>query len=269
MQQDQADTENRDSLVDVITLLRYEERQDLSGLLADAYVVFDYLDTAFPLTGGEATFELVEANIHAPVSACKKLRDLSGEDHAVILNALQEAWPTSKAGGMYIQSVSFTITRESLSDGLTHLFTSPLGWQSVDRRMDRIRELLTTASTEEHFQEIGLQCRQCLISVAQTVFDSAQHPPLPNDAVEVSKNDSKRMINRYVASECPGSSRREVRKCAYSAVDLANKLTHSDTATHSDALLCAQATFNMVGLLAIVSGKRDRDELRSNGVCVD
>lgn len=269
MQQDQAETENRDSLADVIALLRYEERQDLSRLLADAYLVFDYLDTAFPLTGGEGTFELVEANIHAPISDCKKLRNLSDEDHAVICDALREAWPTSQAGGMYIQSVSFTFTRESLSDGLTHLFTSPLGWQSVDRRLDRIQELLTTASTEEHFQEIGLQCRQGLISVAQAVFDSAQHPPLPNDVARVSKSDAKRMLGRYVASACSGHSGREVRKCANSAVDLANKVTHSESSTYSDAALCAQATFNVVGLLAIVSGKRDREELRSNSDCVD
>lgn len=204
MQSKQGDMENMASLADVLAILRHEDRQDLSVLLADAYVVYEYLDTVFSLTGGDAEFHLVEAIIYAPISACKALRELPKEDEDVILNALQEIFPYTEAGGTVIRTVSFNIKTDSLRDGLTLLFANPIGWHSVDRKMNRIRELLTTASTEEHFQELGVVCRQGLISVAQAVFDSTQHPPLPNDNTGVSKNDVKRMVVRYVASECPG-----------------------------------------------------------------
>ena len=174
---------------------------------------------------------------------------------------LSEIWPASEAGGMVIQNVSYNINKDSLRDGLTHLFTNPLGWQRVDRTMGRIRELLTTASTEEQFQEVGVLCRDGLISVAQAVFDARQHPKLPDDNTDATDTDVKRMIARFVAAECPGASSQEVRKCVNSAVDLANKVTHRRTSAYRDAALCAQATFNVIGLITLISGKRDRDEL--------
>ena len=248
-----------DSLADVVAILRYEGRQDLSALLVDAYVDFEYLDTGFSMTS-DAEFDLHNAAIYAPISACKALRDIPQEDENLILGALQEVWPTSQSGGMAIQSVSYNINKDSLGDDLNHLFTDPIGWQRVDRTMDRIRELLATASTQEQFQEVGVLCRDGLISLAQAVFDSERHPPLPDDNTDVSDTDVKRMIARYVASECPGASSQEVRKCVNSAVDLANKVTHRRTSAYRDAALCVQATFNVIGLIAIISGKRDRDE---------
>ncbi len=264
MDSDQGDTQSMESLEDVVAILRYEDRQDLAALLTDAYVDFEYVDMRFSLTS-DAHFELVNATIYASISSCKALRELSKEDKGVILDSLREVWPASEAGGMHIQSISYNINKDSLTDGLTHLFTNPIGWQRVDRTMDRIRELLTTASTEEQFQEVGVLCREGLISVAQAVFDAKQHPPLPNDNTEVSATDVKRMIARYVASECPGASSREVRKCVNSAVDLANKVTHRRTSVYSDAALCAQAMFNVIGLIAIISGKHDRAARQQKG----
>ena len=150
-------------LGDVIAFLRFEGREDLSALLADAYVDFEYLDTVFSITG-DAELQLTNANIYAPISASKTLRELSKGDKDLILDSLREVWPVSESGGMVIQSVSYTINKESLSVATTHLFTSPIGWQRVDRTMDRIRELLVTASTEEQYQEVGVLCREGLIS---------------------------------------------------------------------------------------------------------
>lgn len=253
------DTKNLNSLANVIAILRYENREDLSALLADANADFEYLDTGFSMTS-DAEIDFVNAAIYAPIPACKALRELSKKDQETILDALREVWPASEAGGMYIRDVSYNINKDSLRDGLTHLFSNPLGWQRVDRTMDRIRELLTTASTEEHFQEVGVLCREGLISVAQAVFDPRQHPSLLNDNADVSDTDVKRMIARYVAVECSGSSDQEVRRCVNSAVDLANKVTHRRTSDYRGAALCAQAAFNVIGLIALISGKRDRDE---------
>ncbi len=250
-----------DALTDVIAILRYEGRQDLSALLSDAYVEFEYLDTGFSLMS-DAEIEFVNAAVYAPIPACKALRDLGENDQGKILDALREVWPASEAGGMFIRDVSYNINKDSLRDGLTHLFTNPIGWQRVDRTMERIRELLATASTEEHFQEVGVLCREGLISVAQAVFDPGLHPPLSNDNTEVSSTDVKRMLARYVAVEYPGASDQEFRKCVNSTVDLANKVTHRRTSDYRGAALCAQATFNVIGLISLVSGRRDREEPR-------
>ena len=43
MQRYQGDKENMESLADVVAILRYEDLQDLSTLLADAFVEFQYL----------------------------------------------------------------------------------------------------------------------------------------------------------------------------------------------------------------------------------
>ena len=242
-----------------MAILRYEDRDDLSALLADAYVDFEHLDMAFSPTS-DADIEIVNGTIYAPMAACKGLRSLDEKDQDLVRDAMQEIWPVSEAGGMYIKKVNFNISRDSLRDGLTHLFTSPTGWQRVDRTMDRIRELLATASTEEHFQEVGVLCREGLISVAQAVFDPTRHPPLPNENTDVSDTDAKRMLARYVAVEYSGASGQEVRKCVNSAVDLANKMTHGRASDHRGAALCAQVTFNVVGLISLIASKRDRIE---------
>ena len=255
----EGNTDGLDSLADVIAILRYKDRQHLAALLTAAYVDFEYLDMGFSYTS-DAEIVFVNGVIHAPISACMALRDLSQKDQDDILDALQEVWPVTEAGGMYIKNISFNISKDSLGDELTNLFTSSTGWQRVDRTLGRIRELLATASTEEHFQEVGVLCREGLISVAQAVFDPRQHPPLPNDNTDASDTDVKRMLARYVAVEHYGASGQEVRKCVNSSVDLANKVTHRRSSTYRDAALCAQATFNVVGLISLISGKRDRDE---------
>ena len=249
-----------ESLRDIVAILRHEGRQDLAALLFSAFVDFEYVDTGFSMTS-DAEFELSIANIYSPMAACKALRELSNGDKDIILNALQEVWPCGEGGGMVIQSVSYSIDKDSLRDDITELYANPIGWHRVDRTTDRIRELLATASTVEHFQEVGVLCREALISMAQAVFDPKQHPTLSNDNTDVSQTDVKRMIARYVSSEYPGARGQEIRKCVHSTVDLANQATHRRNSDFRDAALCAQATMNAIGLIAVISGKRDRGEL--------
>ena len=259
MQTSRGDTDTFGSLADVVAILRHEDRQDLAALLADAYVDFEYIDTGFSMTS-DAEFDMVNAAINAPMSACKALRALSQDDESAILSALQDAWPLSQAGGMVIRSVTYNVDTDKLRNSLTCLFESPTGWHRVDRTMDRIRELLVTASTEEHFQEIGVVCREGLISMAQAVFDASKHNPPLGGGKGVSPSHVKQMIEFYVNSELPGASNKEIRKCVGSTVDLANKVTHRRTSTYRDAALCAQATFNAIGLISIISGKRDLEK---------
>ncbi len=118
----EGNTDGLDSLADVIAILRYKDRQHLAALLTAAYVNFEYLDMGFSYTS-DAEIVFVNGVIHAPISACMALRDLSQKDQDDILDALQEVWPVTEAGGMYIKNISFNISKDSLGDELTHLFT--------------------------------------------------------------------------------------------------------------------------------------------------
>jgi hypothetical protein len=54
----------------------------------------------------------------------------------------------------------------------------PTGWSRVDRTVTSIRHNLAAGKTEEHFQAVGLLCREALISLAQAVFVADDHPTL-------------------------------------------------------------------------------------------
>jgi hypothetical protein len=131
----------------------------------------------------------------------------------------------------------------------------PTGWERVDRAIGTAREQLAEASAEEHFQSVGLLCREILISLGQSVFDPDAHPT--TDGVAASKSDAKRMLDAYISASLPGAHNKVARQHARSAFDLANELQHRRTANFRDAALCMEATSAVVNVIAIVSGRRD------------
>lgn len=136
------------------------------------------------------------------------------------------------------------------------VFEEPTGWNRVDRSMGEIKLQLAKASSEEHFQGIGLLARETLISLAQAVYDSELHPIL--DGKEASKTDAKRMLDAYIAVELKGKPNENIRRHARASLDLANDLTHRRTADFRLAALCAEATNAVINILSIISGRRDR-----------
>ena len=136
------------------------------------------------------------------------------------------------------------------------VFEEPTGWPRVDRAIYEIRRRLEQAETEEHFQAVGLLCREVLISVAQVVYDPQRH--ISGDGVAPSETDAKRMLDSYIATELTGGSNEGLRRHAKAALSLANDLQHSRTADYRQAALCAEATTSVVNIVAIISGRRDR-----------
>jgi hypothetical protein len=166
--------------------------------------------------------------------------------------------PTYQSRRDYIRELfgpTETQLREGPSSRRTAVFAEPTGWTRVDRTLGEARQRLESATNEEHFQTVGLLCREAIISLAQTVFDPDRHPPL--DDVEVSKTDAKRMLDQYLAVEVAGKSNSIARKHAKASLDLANELTHKRTAEFREAALCAEATAAVINIIAILSGKRD------------
>lgn len=134
----------------------------------------------------------------------------------------------------------------------------PTGWPRVDRCTDKIRKALETAKNEEDFQAVGLLCREATISLAQAVYDPAEHGSL--DGVTSSSTDAKRMLENYIAKTLAGESHDYHRKFARAAYDLAAHLQHRRTAEFRDATLCAEATCSLVNIIAVISGHRDPEK---------
>ena len=134
------------------------------------------------------------------------------------------------------------------------VFDEPTGWPKVDRQCLEMRSRLDAAATEEQFQAVGLLCREVLISAAQEVHDPARHPPV--DETKPSDTDAKRMLEAIFEVEMKGSSNEEARAHAKAAVRLALALQHKRLADFRTAALCAEGTFSVVNMLAIISGRR-------------
>jgi hypothetical protein len=131
----------------------------------------------------------------------------------------------------------------------------PTGWERVDRCVEKARVCLGTARVEEDFQQVGLYCREVLISVAQAVHDPQRHPPL--DDTTPSQTDAKRMLEAFIAVELGGGSNEITRKHAKAALDLAVSLQHDRHASFRTAAMCEEATTSVLNLVAILSGRRD------------
>jgi hypothetical protein len=138
----------------------------------------------------------------------------------------------------------------------TILEDSPTGWNRVDRGVDKCRHQLSFAQEEEDFQQVGLLCREILISLAQAVYDPTLHESL--DGTEPSPTDAKRMLESFIEHELEGKSNYAARRHAKASLDLANELQHRRTAAFRLAALCAEATTSVVNTVTIISGRRDQ-----------
>ncbi|UVT20814.1 MAG: hypothetical protein H8K03_02520 [Nitrospira sp.] len=136
----------------------------------------------------------------------------------------------------------------------TEIFEEPTGWQKVDGQFQEVRLRLDTAVSEEHFQTVGLLCREVLITAAQTVYNANLHPTI--DGIAPSATDAKRMLEAVFERELFGSANEESRAHAKAALKLALALQHMRTANFRTAALCAEATASVVNLLAILAGRR-------------
>lgn len=140
--------------------------------------------------------------------------------------------------------------------GRVEVFSEPTGWQKVDRQLQEMRDRLDMADAEEKYQAVGLLCREVLISVAQQMFDARKHSTI--DGIPPSDTDAKRLLEAIFEAELKGSANEEARGHAKAAVRLALALQHKRTADFKMAALCAEGTWSVVNMLAILAGRRGR-----------
>lgn len=162
---------------------------------------------------------------------------------------------------VYVSGLYQALIDQVRAGGATapRVFQEPTGWERVDRGVYEIRRRLEQAQNEEQFQAVGLLCRETLISLAQVVYDAQRHPT--EDGVTPSETDAKRMLDAYVSVELAGGANEGVRRHAKAALTLANDLQHHRTAEFRQAALCAEATTSVVNIIAVISGRRDRQRL--------
>lgn len=134
------------------------------------------------------------------------------------------------------------------------IIKEPTGWEKVDRQIQETKLRLDTASSEEHYQTIGLISREVLISLAEATYDVEKYPPL--DGISPSKTDAGRMLESLLEIELKGGTNKEARSHAKAALKLAIALQHKRTADFKTAVLCAEATASVVNIVAIICGRR-------------
>lgn len=243
----------------VSNLLRRQGRTDLARLLVHSKVCFEWYQEVSTLDG-TLDVSLVVSVVHAPFDNYYKLSALSQKDTNEILEAMQTIWPYNETDREAITRITFQLDAESLNEEPLTLFREPFGWSHVDNTLDDIRTKLTIASDGNDYAEVGLLCRRVLVELGRTIFDPEKHPPLNPDDANVSPDDIKRISDRYLSVEMEGPSQRTARQCVRSAVQLASELVHNNNLNYRDAMLCAQATFNAIGLVAVISGNREATE---------
>ncbi len=218
----------------------------------DATVFFEVYDEAYPFDG-DPEISMLSAVVHAPFSQYQDLCGLSREDTDAVLSAMQTVWPFTETDREAISQIAFQLDVASLDEGPLVLIQETSGWSQIDKSLEHIRARLADASDGEAYAEVGVLCRRVLVELGRTISDPDKYPPLDADDANASPDDVKRVVRRFLAVEAAGPSQQSVRQCVRSAVDLAGQLVHGTNATHRDALLCAQATFNAVGLMSILS----------------
>lgn len=243
-------------LARVSSLLRRQGSVGLSRLLANATVDFEWYDEGYPLDGSPE-ITLVSAVVNAPGSDYDKLRSISSDDSNEILEAIRAVWPSNDDYPELIYRISFQLDAQSLDEEPLILLQETVGWSHIDDTLNAILARLAMASDEDAYAEVGLLCRRVLVELGRTIFDPEKHPPLGTDDSNVGPDDIKRIAGRFLSVEMAGPAQQIARQCVRSAVQLASELVHSTNSTYRDAMLCAQATFNSVGLLRIVARNRE------------
>jgi hypothetical protein len=209
-----------------------------------------FYDTRFHLLRGsdDAFLRFLCESLHPVVRP-------SGDEVSKLLKVYNDAlgkdnWQITKIGEI---SDRPTFAAQKLG-GRIELFEEPTGWRKVDRQIQEVRLRLDTANSEEQYQTVGLLCREVLISVAQEVYCPDKHPTV--DGIRSADTDARRMLDAIFEAELRGSTNEEARAHAKAAVRLALALQHKRTADFKTAALCAEGTWSVVNMLAVITRRR-------------
>lgn len=146
-----------------------------------------------------------------------------------------------------------------ISDNSSSSIVSPIvelsDWERINRTVIKIKQNSIVAKNEEDYQQIGLLCREVIISLAQAVYNPVIHGTKDEKGTEIGKTDAVRMIGNYINVQLAGSSNEELRTYAKATNKLANLLTHKRDAEKQDMLLSVSATIALINFVGILEEK--------------
>lgn len=129
------------------------------------------------------------------------------------------------------------------------------GWDRINRTVVKIKQDSVTARIEEDYQQIGLLCREVIISLSQAVYQPEVHGAIDEEGKMIGKTDANRMISNYLTYKLAGSSNQELRTYAKNTNKLANMLTHKRDASRKDMLMAVSATIALINFIGILEDK--------------
>lgn len=119
----------------------------------------------------------------------------------------------------------------------------------VYRKLKQASAVLNDAKEIEHFQNIGMICRETLIELSNSVYS----PEMANGEEQPKKSDFKNKIRLFIASALTGPDNADYRsyykKVSEIAWDYANKITHSTSSTIYEASICVTLGISIVTII--------------------
>lgn len=128
-------------------------------------------------------------------------------------------------------------------------------WERIKRTIIKIKMNSGSAQNEEDYQQVGLLCREVIISLAQVAYNPTLHGIADEKGTTIGKTDAVRMIGNYLNVTLSGSSNEELRQYAKATNKLANLLTHKRDATKKDMMMAVSATIALINFIGILEGK--------------
>ena len=116
------------------------------------------------------------------------------------------------------------------------------------RKLKNIASLIDVAKEIEDFQAIGVQCREILIELGNTIYQ----PEMSGVEEQPKASNFKKKAELFAAFYLSGSEYSDYRiwinKLSESTWDYTNKITHSQTATFYEASTCVTLTTSLVSV---------------------
>lgn len=167
-------------------------------------------------------------------------------------------FPTYQSRRNFINDL-FTPTLACFDDDIVTPEIEPIveldDWERLRRTVLKIKKESSSAYNEEDFQSVGLLCRECIISLAQAVYNPNIHGDTDEDGIKISNTDAVRMISNYLSKKLAGNKNEELRAYAKKTNKLANMLTHERNANKKDMMLTTSATIALINFIGILEDK--------------
>ena len=130
------------------------------------------------------------------------------------------------------------------------------------RKLKHIAELIDDAEEIEDFQAIGVQCREILIELGNSIYT----PEMAGNEEQPQASNFKKKAELFLKVSLPGSDNSDyrsiIKKLTEATWDYANKLTHSQNSTYYEASSCVSLILSLISVYENIRQK-DKDFVSS------